>query len=212
MKDIRINLGCGTHAPKHWINFDSSLRVWVDKMPLLQLARYKRRFPSWVKRRDLTKRLPFSDGSVHLIYSSHFIEHITHSQAESLLRECKRILIPGGRIRIMTPNLRFSVENYIARRESTLLKRDAADYFMRWLGVFEDEVEVSRFVQLIRNIQRKNLHQWLYDENSLRALMEKCGFQNIETKDNWVSDFPDLEELEPPDLRVGSVCAEASIV
>ena len=47
-------------------------------------------------RQDLTKRLPFDDGSVDAVYSSHLFEHIYYSDAEAILQECHRVLKPGG--------------------------------------------------------------------------------------------------------------------
>ena len=58
---------------------------------------------------DLRKHdLPWSDNSVDLIYSSHFIEHITHSQARRFLIECFRILKPAGIIRIAFPGYSYT--------------------------------------------------------------------------------------------------------
>ena len=209
MNGLRINLGCGINAPRHWINLDSSFRVWLDKVPLLHLFGYRRRFPLWVRRYNVTKRLPFPDHSAEFIYSSHMIEHLTREEAEQLLRECSRVLAPSGRIRIMTPNVRFSVENYLARRKDAAKRQDAADLFMNWLGLLEESDDSSGYFQnLVRRFQRKNVHKWLYDEFSLPALMESSGFHGVVAKDDWVSDFPDLDALEPSDLREGSVCAE----
>jgi len=54
---------------------------------------------------DLAKRLPFDDGSIDLIFTEEFIEHIPKASAAIMLRECARVLKPGGVLRIATPDL-----------------------------------------------------------------------------------------------------------
>ncbi len=204
---IKLNLGCGVHTPKNWINYDSSFRVWLDRIPYVFLLGYQPRFANWVRRFDVRKPLPFPDQSVQYIYSSHMIEHLSHFCAETLLKECHRVLRVGGRIRLMTPNLFYSVENYLSRRTDSVLRNSAADHFFRSLFVVEEEKHglLTRCLHLFQN---KNRHQWLYDDHSLKFFLERCGFRDVVAKDHWVSDFPDLDELEPKDLRLGSVCAE----
>jgi ubiquinone/menaquinone biosynthesis C-methylase UbiE len=48
--------------------------------------------------------LPFADASFDKIVSADFIEHITHDEKRQLLKELFRVLKPGGRIVIFTPN------------------------------------------------------------------------------------------------------------
>lgn len=58
---------------------------------------------------DLRKApLPWPDDSADYIYSSHFIEHITHAEARVFLRECHRILKPGGVLRIIWPEFSYT--------------------------------------------------------------------------------------------------------
>lgn len=90
----KLNLGCGSVIRPGWHNLD------------LQPAR-----GGIVC--DLTKRLPYADGSVDLIHTEHFIEHLTWMQASNLLNECYRVLKPGGLLRISTPDLRVLAMNYL---------------------------------------------------------------------------------------------------
>lgn len=205
----RLNFGCGLNAPSNWSNFDSSFRIWVDHLPWLpKVFGYKPRFAPWVRRLDVTGPLPFPDQSAEYIYSSHMIEHLTHEDAEKFLKECFRILSKGGRIRLMTPNLRFSVEDYMARRSKPELAHTAADFFMNCLGVVEEHGNAGTLERWIRKFQQKNNHKWLYDEYNLKHMLEQIGFVNVTAKDNWISDFPDIAQLEPSELRSGSICVE----
>jgi SAM-dependent methyltransferase len=63
---------------------------------------------------DLVRRpeLPFGDGSQRIIYSAHLIEHLPEPTLAALLRECGRVLAPGGRIRFECPDAEKLVELY----------------------------------------------------------------------------------------------------
>ena len=56
---------------------------------------------------DATKPFPFAANTFAFIYSEHMIEHIPYAGAVSMMRECHRVLRPGGVIRIVTPNMAF---------------------------------------------------------------------------------------------------------
>lgn len=55
---------------------------------------------------DVATAFPFDDEVFDWIYSEHFIEHITPRQATFWLKEARRMLKPGGVVRISTPNMR----------------------------------------------------------------------------------------------------------
>jgi SAM-dependent methyltransferase len=50
-------------------------------------------------------RLPFGDGSIEVVVSFETIEHVLDAQA--LVSELRRVLIPGGRLVLSTPNRAF---------------------------------------------------------------------------------------------------------
>ncbi len=52
---------------------------------------------------DLKQPLPYRDASFDAVLLSEVVEHL--HEAEDLLRECARILRPGGYVLITTPNL-----------------------------------------------------------------------------------------------------------
>jgi len=56
---------------------------------------------------DITGPLPFPDSSVDSIFCEEVIEHISKSAGEEMLRECFRILKPGGIVRVSTPDLDY---------------------------------------------------------------------------------------------------------
>ncbi|HEY8902561.1 MAG TPA: methyltransferase domain-containing protein [Chthoniobacterales bacterium] len=90
-----LNLGCGSSFHEDWENYD-----------LVPSA------PS-VKPIDLTKPLPFEDGTFDVVYSSHVLEHIPRQRVPALLREMARILKPGGILRIVVPDLEGIIREYL---------------------------------------------------------------------------------------------------
>lgn len=52
------------------------------------------------------------DGSVDVIFISNFFEHLSRVAIASTVRECHRILRPGGRLLILQPNYRYCARDY----------------------------------------------------------------------------------------------------
>ena len=48
-----------------------------------------------------------------MLYSSHFLEHLRDPEARSFLRECMRVLKPGGILRLVVPNLEDIARDYL---------------------------------------------------------------------------------------------------
>lgn len=188
-----------------WENLDKSPNVLLSKVPLIRRVLERGRlisasqaqgFPPGVKFSDLSKSLPYDDGSVQFIYSGHLIEHISPSQAAGLLSECRRVIAPGGVIRFSTPDLREFVDAYLAEKsESFEDGRKAADLFMARMGTFveADGGWVRRFVN--RNVSAFH-HQWLYDEDSLAQIFRTAGFSDPVLRRYHEGAMPDLDALE----------------
>ena len=102
-----LNLGCGSRFHPGWTN--------VDMAP---------QHPS-VLRCDFLEGLPFADQSQDVVYHSHVLEHLPRDHAVDFLRECRRVLKPGGILRVAVPDL----ERIVADYNQTLLdlKREPAD-------------------------------------------------------------------------------------
>lgn len=54
-------------------------------------------------RGDVTQRLPFEDGTFECVVAGEIIEHVP--DPDSLLREIRRVLVPGGTLVLSTPNM-----------------------------------------------------------------------------------------------------------
>jgi len=82
----RLNIGSGGNRLSGWLN--------VDRFP-----------PPGATFLDATRRLPFADRTFDVVLCEHMIEHVAKPDALHLLREIKRLLRPGGTVRIVTPDL-----------------------------------------------------------------------------------------------------------
>jgi predicted SAM-dependent methyltransferase len=100
-KHLCVNLGSGHELYEGWLSLD------------LQTS-FKEAL-AW----DLRRSLPFSDGSVARVYSSHLLEHLDFSSdAPRLLREILRVLEVGGRVRIVVPDVARWLEAYVHKDDA----------------------------------------------------------------------------------------------
>lgn len=106
----KINLGCGNifiDTPD-WLNLDFSPAN------------------SSVRRANLLNRLPLSNESVEVVYSSHFLEHVPRGMVQELFREFLRVLKPGGALRLVVPDLENIAREYLTMRTKGM--HDKADF------------------------------------------------------------------------------------
>lgn len=103
-----VNLGCGRRVHPQWVNFD-----FVASVP-------------GVRQADLRKGIPLPDQSVDAIYHSHVLEHFSRPDGERLLKECCRVLKPGGTIRVVVPDLEQIARGYLESLKTVRSERTEA--------------------------------------------------------------------------------------
>lgn len=91
-----VNLGCGTRFHPEWQNFDLT-----PTSPQVKAANF-------------VEGIPLADSSVDCVYHSHVLEHLPKEVGRSFLAECRRVLVPGGVLRIVVPDLEQSARDYLA--------------------------------------------------------------------------------------------------
>jgi len=225
--ELKLNIGCGLNTPENWINIDNSFSAKLAKYPLVKKILYKTRilpkrlyelsWPNNIMICDLRKRLPFEDGTVKHIYSSHLFEHLTRGDAEFLIRECYRVLTHQGVIRIIVPDLKSKIEIYINRMKHIEGQAEngnvaPADEFLEGLRLYDSSDESIPFwIRLTRVLQgNKNLHKWLYDFHSLSSKLKKHGFVGIVRKDYLDSQIEDVSQLDNIKRFRFGLCIEAN--
>jgi len=122
---------------------------------------------------DATATWPIEDGSSSFVYSDNVIEHVPLEAGRAMFAEAYRCLVPGGVIRLVTPDIRGHVEKYLAG------KAPAGDPAA---GVYEQMgLTVDHPVDWLRiPIASFGHHEgYLYDFETLTAELERAGFHSI---------------------------------
>ncbi|HVU38615.1 MAG TPA: methyltransferase domain-containing protein [Opitutales bacterium] len=119
-----VNLGCGARFHPAWINYDI-----VSRNPA-------------VIAHDLRAGIPLPDNSCDAVYHSHILEHMRRDEALPFLRECRRVLKPGGVIRIATPDLERIGRLYLEKLDAAAKGTPgaAADYDWMLLEMYDQTV------------------------------------------------------------------------
>lgn len=166
-RDLCLNLGCGPLTFEGWLNVDRARGPEIDVV--------------W----DLTVSVPFPDESCSLIYCEHMIEHISRNDGARFLRECYRVLQPGGVIRLSTPDAERFLRSYVEDGE-----------FLRHPS-FPEPIETS--LDRINLMMRENgQHLWVYDRESLSLALKRAGFSRVIAQKFGESVHPRLQKLDTP--------------
>ncbi len=113
---------------------------------------------------NLTEPLPLPDRSVDCVYSEHFIEHLSLEDGRRLLADCRRVLAPGGVVRVSTPDLMALVRKY--------LEGDVREWTdMGW--------SPQTPCDLLNEGMRNWGHLYVYDEAKLSAELTSTGFASV---------------------------------
>lgn len=221
----RLNLGCGPNAPTGWLNVDGSWNAWLSnhvylRKTLTAFGLINKNSPGaqWNVRplvHDLTKPLPFADNTVAAIYGAHVLEHLYLADAQRLLTECKRVLCPGGVIRLVVPDLHSMVAAYLKNKNggspSPSERVTAADQLNQMLGFRSPAPPSGNFLLRFYSIWKDfHHHKWMYDSDSLIRYMEIAGFAGVSEREYLQSEIPGIEEVEEPGrvLDGAGICVE----
>ena len=140
---------------------------------------------------DATKRFPLPDASFNYVFSEHQLEHVGYQDAMVMLRECHRILRPGGKIRIALPSLESLIRLFDHVPDP--LKEQ---YIRQQTGFCYPTVETPNACFAINAAFMNWGHRFLYDQATLRGVLERTGFRNVCFFKPGISDDPNLAGIE----------------
>ena len=189
--EVKLNIGCGPNVFPFpgWFNYDC-----VDMWDLLgewremedrhavghqkPLVRYLRRNDVHFQVRDLSSGFgEHPDGSVDAIYLGQMIEHLNPlHEAPGFIVECRRMLRPGGVLRIATPDLELLIKAYV--------DGDMGKFSEDFTGFYETALPCDQLAYVMygsagKNSSRDNYegHMHLYTRQSMTRLFREAGFE-----------------------------------
>lgn len=112
----RLNFGCGSRFADGWENID-----FYSSGPE-------------VRRVNLLQGFPYPAMHFDAVYSSHVLEHFTKHQCLTLLRECFRVLKPGGIVRAVVPDIGVTIDEYQRVRNMPDADGSKAEKY-RWIMI-----------------------------------------------------------------------------
>ena len=75
---------------------------------------------------DFNRKFPFPDNCFDGIFCEHVLEHFSAENGLQLLRECYRVLLPGGCIRVIVPDGEKIIKAYLDNPSELIKRRESA--------------------------------------------------------------------------------------
>jgi SAM-dependent methyltransferase len=161
-----MNWGCGEYPEPGWINSDIKAAGGIDLVC------------------DILQGLPLADKSVDYIVSHHALPEIGLPDVVRVLAELRRVLKPGGVLRLGLPDLDRGLKAY---------QEHDRDYFL-----IPDEEASTIGGKFVTQLLWYGWSRTLFTADFIGELLGKAGFEKIagcsfqETK----SRFPGIVELD----------------
>ncbi|MBI3876816.1 MAG: methyltransferase domain-containing protein [Verrucomicrobia bacterium] len=168
----KLQIGCGKNSLPGWLNTDLSPRPGQVYL-------------------DATRPFPFAVAGFGCIFTEHTIEHLTYEHGAFMLGECFRVLKPGGKIRVATPNL-VNICSLVARPDGevhTNYIKATVDKHMTRIGIYKPAFVVNNFFWDFG-------HYFVYDPDTLRLALEKAGFTSVRQCEIGQSEDEQLRGIE----------------
>lgn len=135
----KLHLGCGKRFIPGFTHVDQAAFPHVDHV------------------QDIRHLKNFADASASLLYACQVIEYFDREEVMAVVAEWRRVLAPGGVLRLSVPNFAVIAKLYQAGM--------GLDWF---LGTLYGRISDGQGGWIY--------HRTTYDEASLRAVLESCGF------------------------------------
>ena len=91
----RLNWGCGRAGAPGWINADVQCGPGIDLSG------------------DIREGLPLETGSIDYAVSVHALQEIPYAEVVPVMQELRRVLKPGGVLRLVLPDLDKAIRAYL---------------------------------------------------------------------------------------------------
>jgi predicted SAM-dependent methyltransferase len=157
-KDLKLHIGCGTGNLPGWINID------VDPAPFAM---------------NVLWGLPFPDRSASRVFVAHLLEHLFFPRdVRFFLAELRRVLAPGGIVRIVVPDVGQCIEAYESNDRSFFASRRET-----WSWWPENATRLEDFLAYAgvgtEPAYLFEAHKYAYDFETLTKVLGEAGFERV---------------------------------
>jgi predicted SAM-dependent methyltransferase len=179
-QNLKLQVGCGPKLKQGWVNIDL-----VDGADIAL---------------DLRRPLPFADASCDIVYAEHFFEHLDYpDDADAFLRECRRVLRPGGRLSLGVPDAVPAMKACVADIEQGRTEVPRQSYQPAWCRTPMDQ---TNFLFRQNYLYWLHEHKYAYDYATLALHVTAAGFAQVRRRDFDAS-------LDSPEHAGGTIYVEA---
>ena len=156
-RELKVHVGCGGHELPGWINVDN------HPAPLAI---------------NLDWGLPLPTGSARYVFVAHLLEHLFHpAQSSRLLAEIRRVLAPGGVVRIVVPDIEQYLRAYANGDEAFFAER------RRQRGLPAELTNLETLLPYAGAAATPDVlfehHKFGYDFATLARALERAGFVDV---------------------------------
>jgi predicted SAM-dependent methyltransferase len=169
---VFIHLGCGDIASPEFVNVDARPAPHVHYVC------------------DVTDLSVFTDNSADLVYACHVLEHVPHRALKGTLWEWKRVLKPGGVLRLSVPDFDKIVHIYQS------CGQDIKSILSCLMGGQE---------------YKHNAHYSAFNHAYLAERLREVGFQEIRGWDPHTVENHDFEDWASRHIERGDTPFEVSL-
>ncbi len=142
---LALNIGTGGRDLAGWVNLD-------ETKPGDVLAR--------------VPPIPFRDECFDEILMSHVVEHMPLDAGRAVMKECHRILKPGGVMTVIVPDAKIISLAYLA-------------------GQVDNETLNDLYVY---SYCQESQHRWFYDRRTLNQIVTDAGFVGLRRLNRFTDD------------------------
>jgi predicted SAM-dependent methyltransferase len=185
-----LDIGCGRNTHSKMINLDYLWHLGVDVC--------------W----DVTRGIPLASGSMRGIFTEHCLEHFSLPVAANILRECRRVLVPGGLLRIVVPDGELYLKTYNRQMEGDISIEFPFQQQESFDGIHSPILSVNRIFYQDRDSDHG--HHFIYDFRFLTELLHYCGFTSVTRRSFGIGKDPALL-IDAESRAVESLYVEASV-
>lgn len=162
----RLNWGCGKHPRPGWINSDTADWFGVDYVV------------------DILEGLPIESDSIDYTVSIHALPEIHYDDLLPALYELRRVLKPGGTLRLCLPDIDKGISAY---------QRGDRDYFL-----VPDEDAKSIAAKFVVQTIWYGHTRTPFNHDFIEELLLKAGFAHVHrcAFEQTASPFPEIVTLD----------------